>query len=63
MEFLEQVNELRDTQNKAFSLKENVEKLIEDVETYKQEWLDLTTRHNSIKARVSFTILSKKYFF
>ena len=52
LDFLDEVNGLRDTQNKAFSLQKNVQQLIDDVASYKKEWDDLNKQHEEVKGRV-----------
>ena len=49
LQFLDEVNGLRETQNKAFSLQQNVQKLIDDVANYKKEWDDLNKQHEEVK--------------
>ena len=50
--FTAKVEDLRETQNKAFRLQDNVKALMEEVKNYKKEWEDLQKRHREIKAQV-----------
>ena len=50
--FVEKVEDLRETQNKAFILQDNVQKLMEEVNNYKAEWMNLQMRHKEIKQQV-----------
>ena len=51
-DFTKKVEGLRETQNAAFRLQDNVKALMEEVNAYKKEWEDLQARHRQIKAQV-----------
>ena len=51
-DFTRKVEGLRETQNAAFRLQDNVKALMEEVNAYKKEWEDLQARHRQIKAQV-----------
>merc|ERR1712099_101767 len=52
IDFTSKVNDLRDEQDKAFKLKDDVQKLISEVNSYRKEWEQLEDQHNKIKKKV-----------
>ena len=49
IDFTSKVNDLRDEQDKAFKLKDDVQKLIAEVNTYRKEWELLEDQHKKIR--------------
>lgn len=52
IDFTSKVNDLRDEQDKAFKLKDDVQKLIAEVNTYRKEWELLEDQHKKIRLKV-----------
>ena len=52
IDFTEKVNDLREEQDKAFKLKDDVQKLIAEVNTYRKEWELLEDQHKKIRLKV-----------
>ena len=62
-DFTRKVEGLRETQNAAFRLQDNVKALMEEVNAYKKEWEDLQARHRQIKAQVDDKKVSCSAFY
>ena len=50
--FTDSVEALRNTQNQAFQLKDDVQNLIQQVKEYKATWIKIQKQHEDVKRKV-----------